>query len=188
IKEHIKNVISLDDILKNIDVQAINSDRKMQITEVQNQLTKKAEYKAALYENFVSGVLDKYDYKALKMVYSKDEQQLRETLAKLEQELDEYLNNTEKKTLWAEHFKRFADVEELDRSTVVQLILNITIFDKKYLQITFNFDDDYKSMFSEDKSSSNLHEIKDFASLNFRVKVSKLPFTSHSLCYRKLKI
>ena len=153
IKEHIKNVISLDDILKNIDIQVINSDRcrkiKMQIAEVQNQLTKKAEYKAKLYENFVTGVLDKDDYKALKTAYSKDEQQLQDVLAKLELELDEYLNNTEKKTLWTEHFKRFADVEELDRSTVVQLILNITIFDKKYLQITFNFDDDYKRMLSE---------------------------------------
>ena len=153
IKEHIKNVISLDDILKNIDIQAINSDRcrkiKMQITEVQNQLTKKAEYKAKLYENFVSGVLDKDDYKVLKTAYSKDEQQLQDVLAKLEQELDEYLNNSSKKALWTEHFKRFADVEELDRSTVVQLILNITIFDKKYLQITFNFDDDYKRMLSE---------------------------------------
>ena len=36
---------------------------------------------------------------------------------------------------------------------------------------------------SEDKSSDNLHEIFNFVSLNFRVKVSKLPFTSHSLYY-----
>ena len=68
---------------------------------------------------------------------------------KLESELDECVNNTSKKALWTEHFKRFADVDELDRSTIVQLILNITIFDKKYLQITFNFDDDYKRMLSE---------------------------------------
>ena len=41
---------------------------------------------------------------------------------------------------------------------------------------------------SEDKSSDNLHEIFNFVSLNFRVKVSKLPFTSHSLYYRKINL
>ena len=152
IKSHITNVASLRDILSGIDIAAINTQKcrsiKAQLEELQKQLKKKADYKAKLYENFVSGILDKDDYKALKTAYSSDEQKLNDTIAKLESELDECVNNTSKKVLWTEHFQRYENITEIDRNTVVQLIVSIKIFDKTHLQITFNYEDEYAQALS----------------------------------------
>ncbi|MBR1443933.1 MAG: recombinase zinc beta ribbon domain-containing protein, partial [Firmicutes bacterium] len=152
IKSHITNVASLRDILSGIDSTAINTQKcrsiKAQLEELQKQLKKKADYKAKLYENFVSGILDKDDYKALKTAYSSDEQKLNDTITKLESELDECVNNTSKKALWTEHFQRYENIEEIDRNTVVQLIVSIKIFDKTHLQITFNYEDEYAQALS----------------------------------------
>ena len=143
-----KNVASLQDFLAGIDSSAINTEMcgkiRSQLAEIQKQLKKKADYKATLYENYISGILDKDDYKALKTAYSKDEQKLKEALAKLESELDECVNNTSKKALWIEHFKQFENIAEIDRNIVVQLIVSIKIFDKTHLQITFNYEDEYE--------------------------------------------
>ncbi len=152
IQAYIKNVTSLQDVLSGIDSSAINAERcgriKTQIAEIQKQLKKTADFKSTLYENFISGILDKDDYKALKATYSKDEQKLNDTIKTLESELDECVNNTSKKALWAEHFKQFENISELDRNTVVQLIVSIKIFDKTHLQITYNFEDEYEQALS----------------------------------------
>ena len=152
IQAYIKNVTSLQDVLSGIDSSAINAERcgriKTQIAEMQKQLKKTADFKSTLYENFISGILDKDDYKALKATYSKDEQKLNDTIKTLESELDECVNNTSKKALWTEHFKQFENISELDRNTLVQLVVSIKIFDKTHLQITYNFEDEYEQALS----------------------------------------
>ena len=42
----------------------------VQISEVQKQLDKTSEYKSTLYENYISGILNKEDYKTLNTSYS----------------------------------------------------------------------------------------------------------------------
>lgn len=70
----------------------------VQITEVKKQLDKTSEYKSSLYENYISGIFNKEDYKALNSSYTQDKKSLEEALKQLETELDEYKNNTSKKT------------------------------------------------------------------------------------------
>ena len=65
-------------------------------------------------------------------------------MQELEKELDECMNNTSKRVQWIEHFKQFENISEIDRSTVIQLIMSIHIYDKKHLQITFNYKDEYE--------------------------------------------
>ena len=62
----------------------------------------------------------------------------------LEKELDECMNNTSKRVQWIEYFRQFENISEIDRSTVIQLIMSIHIYDKKHLQITFNYKDEYE--------------------------------------------
>jgi len=65
-------------------------------------------------------------------------------LQELEIQLDECVNNTSKKAVWIEHFKKFENISEIDRATVIQLIMSIHIFSKTHLQITFNYKDEYE--------------------------------------------
>jgi hypothetical protein len=148
LRAHIRNIVSIDEMLKQIDTKALNSEKskgiRIKIAEVQAQIKKKANYKASLYENYVMGVLDKDDYKVLKTAYSKDEQKLNETLSKLESKLEDIVNTSAIKTLWKEHFKKFSDMDELDRNTLVQLVENIKLYNKTHWEIAFNFDYEYE--------------------------------------------
>lgn len=148
IKAHIRSVASVQELLSSIDSQTINKDMcgkiTAQIKEIKKQLDKCNEYKSSLYENYVSGILNKDDYKTLKASYSNDGKRLGTALQELEKELDECMNNTSKRLQWIEHFKQFENISEIDRSTVIQLIMSIHIYDKKHLQITFNYKDEYE--------------------------------------------
>ena len=98
IKGHIRNVASLNALIGGINNNAINKDMcnkiSVQIGEVQKQLDKTSEYKSTLYENYISGILNKEDYKTLNNSYSKDKKRLEDELKQLETELDECRNNT----------------------------------------------------------------------------------------------
>lgn len=148
IKAHIRSVASLQNLLDSIDSQAMNKDMcnkiSAQIKEIQKQIKKCNEYKSSLYENYVSGILNKDDYKVLKTTYTDDGKRLEAALSELETEFDECMNNTSQKALWIEHFKQFENISEIDRNIVIQLIMSIHIYDKTHLQITFNYKDEYE--------------------------------------------
>ncbi len=152
IKAHIRSVASLNELLCGINSQAINKDMCKKITaqikDIKKQLDKCNEYKSSLYENYVSGILNKDDYKTLKTRYSNDCDRLQTALTEMETELDECMNNTSKRMLWIEHFKQFENITEIDRNIVIQLIMGIHIFDKTHLQITFNYNDEYEQAIS----------------------------------------
>lgn len=126
IKAHIKNAASLEDLICGINSKAINRDMcnkiSAQIKEVQKQLEKTSEYKSTLYENYVFGILDKSDYKALNASYSDTKKHLENAIKQLEAELDECKNNTSKKLQWVERFKAFENIDKINRNVVVQLI------------------------------------------------------------------
>ncbi len=159
IKAHIKNIASLNDLVDALSEQNINHEfvkkYTMQITELNKQLEKSKGFKSQLYESFVQGILDKDEYRILKHRYSEDGKRLSNAISELENEIDECLNNTSQRLRWIEHFKKFENIAEIDRKTVVQLISSIHIINKKTIQITFNYTDEYK------KTMLALDELKE---------------------------
>ena len=47
------------------------------------------------------------------------------------------------------HTKRYQDIEELSRTVVVELIRQIRVYDKKNIEITFDFDDCYQTLLNQ---------------------------------------
>jgi site-specific DNA recombinase len=159
IKAHIKNVASLNDLIDTLCEENINHELvkkyTMQITELNKQLEKSNGFKSQLYESFVQGILDKDEYRTLKHRYNEDSKRLSNAISELENEIDECMNNTSQKLKWIEYFKQFENISEIDRKTVVQLISSIHIIDKKTIQITFNYTDEYE------KAILTLEELKE---------------------------
>ncbi|MDD4495897.1 MAG: recombinase family protein [Eubacteriales bacterium] len=159
VKAHIGNVASLNDLINTLSQQNINHELvkkyTMQISDLNRQLEKCKDFKSQLYENFVQGVLDKADYRTLKHRYNEESKRLSDAISELENEIDECMSNTSQKLKWLEYFRQFENISEIDRKIVVQLISSIHIIDKKTLQITFNYADEYK------KALSDLEEVKE---------------------------
>ncbi len=148
LKAYINNIISFDDLLKSINSEKINTGiaNKLitQINESEEQLKKIKKYKSSLYENFISQIINKDEFAAYKKIYTDNQTQLENTVAELQIELENVINNKSENFKWIEYFKQFSDLKEINRKAVIQLIQSIKIFSKNELQINFNYQVEYE--------------------------------------------
>ena len=147
VQAHIKNVVSVDELLNSISEETINRELvagcKAQIAENRAQLEQIGMFKAGLYENFVKGMLDKAEYKSLRDGYSERMEELRSAIDQLRQEMERVTDRTSKRQKWAQQFREFSNMTELDRRAVVTLIQSIRIISKTELKITFRYQMEY---------------------------------------------
>jgi hypothetical protein len=149
VKAHVANVASLESIIAGSDsqciVNALVKQYTSQIAENQRQLKQISIFKSTLYENMITAIISKEDYKTLKSKYTADETRLCDAIAALQQETDNVLVGKSERLRWMEHFKRFNGLGEIDRRTVVSLIQSIHIVSKTEIVITFNYQAEYES-------------------------------------------
>ena len=147
VQAHIKNVVSVDELLNSISEETINRELvagcKAQIAENCAQLEQIGMFKAGLYENFVKGMLDKAEYKSLRDGYSERMEELRSAIDQLRQEMERVTDRTSERQKWAQQFREFSNMTELDRRAVVTLIQSIRIISKTELKITFRYQMEY---------------------------------------------
>lgn len=147
VQAHIKNVVSVDELLNSISEETINRELvagcKAQIAENRAQLEQIGVFKAGLYENFVKGMLDKAAYKSLRDGYTERMEELRSAIDQLRQEMERVTDRTSERQKWAQQFREFSNMTELDRRAVVTLIQSIRIISKTELKITFRYQMEY---------------------------------------------
>lgn len=148
LQAHIRNVVSLEKLLDSISEEQINQELiagfKSQIAENEVQLEKAMQFKAALYENFVSGFLDKKEYRDLKNQYTAQIEQRREAIESLRKEMEQASANTNDRLRWTQHFKEFSTMTSPDRRAVITLIQCIHVEGKNNLKITFRYQLEYQ--------------------------------------------
>lgn len=147
VQAHIKNVVSVDELLNSISEETINRELvagcKAQIAENRAQLEQIRVFKAGLYENFVKGMLDKAEYKSLREGYTERMEELRSAIDQLRQEMERVTDRTSERQKWAQQFREFSNMTELDRRAVVTLIQSIRIISKTEIKITFRYQMEY---------------------------------------------
>jgi len=148
LKAQISNVASVDAILAGSDgqraTQAIAAQYLTQIAENEDQFKKLMRFKSTLYENMVSGLITKADYKKFKSDYNADETRLHNANEVLRQKHEDVLSGKGERLRWMEHFKHFDGLTELVRRMVISLIRSIRVVSKTELEITFNYQDEYE--------------------------------------------
>ena len=75
-----------------------------------------------LYESMVNGFLDKSEFLYNKSSYSARITQLEQAVAALKEKRTDVMENRSERNRWIENFRRFSDLEELDRKAVIQLV------------------------------------------------------------------
>lgn len=148
LKSYVRNVASLGEILSSIDQSKINRELVNQYTSqiVQNeqQLEKNMTFKSQLYENLISGMITKEEYTSFKAKYTRAEERIRGSIKQLKAQLDDVMENRSERLRWINRFTEFANLTELDRKVIIQLILSIRVVGKKEIDIRFNYEDEYK--------------------------------------------
>ena len=148
LKGYIDNVASLEAMLSNIDQESINREHAREyaehIAENERQLEKTLTFKANLYESLVDGAVTREEYAAYKAKYTRQAEQLKESIRELKEKLNEVLENKSERSRWTRIFTQFATLETLDRKAVVQLIRRIRVVGKKELDISFTYEDEFQ--------------------------------------------
>ncbi len=147
LQAHINSIVSLDELLDSISEEQINREQiagyKAQIAENMAQLEQVTRFKTSLYQYFVSGIVDKDDYRSQRDYYADETERLQGAIARLKQEMESVRANASDRLKWTQHFKRFSTMTELDRRAVVALIQCIQVVEKTNLNITFRYQVEY---------------------------------------------
>ena len=148
LKAYIGNIASLEALLTGIDQTSINQalakEYSDHITDNERRLEQVLEFKARLYESLVGGMLTKEEYASYKAKYTKQAEDIRESIRVLKEKLTEVLENRSERNRWISQFTQFSTLETLDRRALIHMVQSIRVRGKKELDITFTHEDEYK--------------------------------------------
>ena len=148
LKSYIGNIASLEALLTGIDQSSINQalakEYSDHITDNERRLEQVLEFKARLYESLVGGMLTKEEYASYKAKYTKQAEDIRESVRVLKEKLTEVLENRSERNRWISQFTQFSTLETLDRRALIHMVQSIRVRGKKELDITFTHEDEYK--------------------------------------------
>ena len=153
LKQHIQNILHLKRILEfigTVPFQEINMKKLQDRLEKKKQETERCkELRMMLYSDMKEGIVSKEDYVELHAAYGKRLRNAEESIRAIQKEMDSELEKADKANTWLDYFVKYQDIEELSRTVVVELIRQIRVYDKKNIEITFDFDDCYQTLLNQ---------------------------------------
>ena len=148
LKKHIRDVIDLADLLAMTDTAQL---QKAKVQKLRERLdTKEAEIDRyqrllrSLYESLADGLIDQSEYQNLKKSYTNRRAQAEEQANAIREEMEQEINHSDQGLGWIEEFRRYQNIEVLDRSIVVRLIERILIFRDRRVEIVYRWHDEFQ--------------------------------------------
>ena len=102
-----------------------------------------------LYSDMKEGIVSKEDYVELHAAYGKRLRNAEESIRAIQKEMDSELEKADNANTWLDYFVKYQDIEKLSRTVVVELNRKIRVYDKKNIEITFDFDDCYQTLLNQ---------------------------------------
>ena len=151
--KHIQNILHLKRVLEfvgTVPFQEINMKKLQDRLEKKKQETERCkELRMMLYSDMKEGIVSKEDYVELHAAYGKRLRNAEESIRAIQKEMDSELEKADNANTWLDYFVKYQDIEELSRTVVVELIRKIRVYDKKNIEITFDFDDCYQTLLNQ---------------------------------------
>ena len=139
----IGKVIALSDALEIINASA---DLKPDAVKYERRIRKLREEadicndrKKNLYEDYKDEVLSREEYSMLRDQYQRQIADIEKSIASLETERDQIINNGSGKQEWIDKLRGYDGITSLDRELVAYLIERVEVFDNNTIQVTYRF-------------------------------------------------
>ena len=98
--------------------------------------------KLNLYEDFKDGLLTKQEYMQMKEEYTGQSAVSEKAIISYENEVELLKNNKGGRQEWIDTFKKYENITELDRAVVAALVKQVRVYDKKRIEVIFNFQEE----------------------------------------------
>lgn len=150
---HIANILDMKRILEYINVVPF---QELDIKELEarkdvkeQEIVRCKEMRNLLYEDLKDGIVSKEDYAELYEGYNEKRRRAEEEIRYIQHEIKDILESKTEKYQWLDYFADHRNIEHLTRTVAVELIDCVKVYDKKYIEVVFHFDDCYKSMLKQ---------------------------------------
>jgi hypothetical protein len=153
LKIHIENILDMKRILdyinivpfQELDIRELECRKEAKEKEVERC----RELRDYLYEDFREGIISKEDYAELHDGYTEKRKKAEEAVRNIEHQITEILESKSNKYQWLDYFTEHQNIEKLTRTVAVELIDRIKIYDKKHIEVVFNFNDCYQALLGQ---------------------------------------
>ena len=145
IREFVQKSYVLESI-ENMPFQELNAKKlEKQIDDKHILIGKLNERKIKLYKDLSDNIIDRNEYDDFRHIFTTQLNEAEAALSKLCQELNNMIGNTENNQ-WIEYYKKNHDIECLTRTTVVELIDHIKVYENSMIDILFRYKEYYDQM------------------------------------------
>ena len=149
---HIKMVAELRGALEAISrrpMQRVTLERMdRRLDTLRQELARKQEIRDNLYRRYASGEVSKEDFYDFKRIFTKDCEEVEQSIETQRHQLDEMLANTSPDSPWIEYFQRFGQIDVLNRDVLVRLVERILVYEDSRIEIVFQ----YQAQFEQAKA------------------------------------
>lgn len=146
IQSQIALVIRSDEILSQMETarqqQFGVKTLDVQIKALHKEIKKYEELKDNLYEDMTDGVISREEYREIKQTFSKKMETAKNTRQELEEKRKRMMSGEMNTPQWVEEFKKYQNIQTLNRKVVIMLIEKIVVHSADRIEIHFNYQDE----------------------------------------------
>lgn len=146
LQAQIKHVLGLEKAFQMLEKLPKTKAEQMKfdgrIQKKREELEKTEKRKMNLYEDFKDGILSKKEYMQLKAEYDRRVGEAEAALCSYERELQMLLENKGNLQEWIKEFKKYQNIQSLDRNTAAVMVKRIFVYSMDRIEISYNFEDE----------------------------------------------
>ena len=150
---HIANILDIKRIMEfinkvpfqELDIQELEKKKAYQT----KNMEKYRQLRNSLYEDLKEGLISQADYNELFEGYKHKISELLMVIGEYDREIQDILHDRDEKYKWIDHFAEYQNIQSLTRIAAVELIDQVSVFEKNRIEVTFNFDDCYTQILDQ---------------------------------------
>ena len=150
IKRHIEHVARLDELLNTIRDREVNYDdivaNDREILAKYKELDQCKKVEMSLHRDLAAGIISIKEYEQFKNKFAHKSAEIEATIRKLQEEIETVFKEGLFADEWIDTFTKTGNITSLDRSIVLSLVEKITIHEENRIEITFQYQDEYKTL------------------------------------------
>lgn len=148
LKKHIRDVVDLADLLAMTDTAQLQRAKVQKLRErleaKEAEIDRYHRLLLSLYESLADGLIDQSEYQNLKKNYTDRRAHAEEQADAIREEMEQEISRSDQGLGWIEEFRRYQNIEVLDRSIVVRLIERILIFRNHRVSVVCRWLNEYQ--------------------------------------------
>lgn len=148
LQRYIREVIDMDTLLAMTDTAPLQTAEaqklQRQIDAKRAELERLNKLLMSLYENLADNIITRDEYARLKQNYSVRAEEAERHMSALQDALTDLREKGGSGKAWMEHFRKYENITELDRSAVVSLVDRILVQEDKCVEIRYRWQDEFE--------------------------------------------